>query len=77
MEGLKTYANFDVIDIIENTGPYHTLLGIDWEMENLKIINFKKRTMTFKNRDTRVITPMDPLEGKRYVKTIKYEVMGG
>ena len=46
-------------------------------MENLAVIIFKKRTMTFENCDTRVITPLDPREGKRYAKPIKDEVMGG
>ena len=64
MEGLKTYAEFDVIEIVNDTIPYLTLLGISWEMENLTVINFKKRIMTFDNHDVRVIAPLDPLEGK-------------
>ena len=33
--------------------------------------------MTFENRDTRVICPLDPLEGQQYVEKIKDEVVGG
>ena len=53
------------------------LLGIGWVNENLVVINFKKRIMTFENRDMRIITPLDPLEGQRYVEPIKDEVVGG
>ena len=72
-----TYTHFDVIDIVNNTNPYHALLGIGWAMENLTIISFKKMIMTFENCDTRLIAPLDPLEGQRYVEPIKDEVMGG
>ena len=64
MEGLKTYAQFEVIEIADNTNPYPTFLGVGWEMENLAVINFKKMTMMFENHDTRVISPLDTLEGK-------------
>ena len=33
--------------------------------------------MTFKNCDTRVIPPLDPLEEQQYVETIKEKFMGG
>ena len=46
-------------------------------MENLVVINLKKNTMTFKNRDIRVISPLDPLEVQQYVELIKYEVIRG
>ena len=29
VEGLRTYADFEVIDIIDDTNPYLALLGID------------------------------------------------
>ena len=31
-EGLRTYANFELIDIVDGTNPYPSLLGIDWEI---------------------------------------------
>ena len=64
VEGLKTYVDFDVIEIIDDSSPHPTLLGIVQDMENLMVINFKKIIMTFDNCDTRVITPLDPHEGK-------------
>ena len=40
-------------------------------------INFKKWVMTFKNQDIRVIAPMDPQEGCRYIDPIKDEIGRG
>ena len=33
--------------------------------------------MTFENQDIRVIAPMDPDEGKQYIKLVKDEVFKG
>ena len=64
VEGLNTDADFDVIEILKKRNLYHALLGIGWVRENLEVINFNKSTMLFENHDTRVISPLDPLEGK-------------
>ena len=42
VEGLCTYADFKVINIVDDTNPYHALLRIDWDINNQIIINFKK-----------------------------------
>ena len=68
VEGPRTYANFKVIDIVDNKNPYPTLLGIDWDIDNQTIINFKKRIMYFEDSEMRVVAPIDPLEGHRYVE---------
>ena len=47
VKGLRTYANFEVIDIVDDTNPYHVLLGIDWAIDNQTIINFKKMILSF------------------------------
>ena len=60
VEGLQTYADFDVIEVVEDGGSYPALLGIGWDNDSMAIINFKKRVMTFENQDVRFITPMDP-----------------
>ena len=46
-------------------------------MENLEVINFKKRNMSFENNNTRVISPLDPIEGQLYAETINDKVVGG
>ena len=73
VEGLRTYANFEVIEIVDETKPYPTLLGIDWEIYNQTIINFKKRIVPFEDYEIIVATPINPLEGQRYVQPMHSE----
>ena len=47
IEGLHTFVDFKVTNIVDDTNPCPTLLGIDWEMENQMIINFKRRLLSF------------------------------
>ena len=63
VEGMNTYVDFDVIEVVDGGGSYPVLLGIGWDNYSMEFINFKKRFMKFKNQDIRVITPMDPQEG--------------
>ena len=34
MKGLHTFADFEVINIFDDTNPYPALLGIDWAIDN-------------------------------------------
>ena len=47
IEGLHTFGEFKVINKVDDTNPYPALLGIDWEMGNQTIINFKRRILMF------------------------------
>ena len=76
VEGLRTYAYFEVIDIVDDTNPYPTLLGFDWEINNQTIINFKKMILSFEDSELRVVAPIDPLEGKIYVEPVNSEGQG-
>ena len=60
IDGVRSFADFEVIDIIGDSRPYPALLGIDWAIDNMAIINLKKRQMTFEDTQIRVITPLDP-----------------
>ena len=40
--GVKVLANFEVIEIVEDTDPYPALLGIDWAIDVGGVINIKK-----------------------------------
>ena len=73
IEGLCTFIDFEVINIVDDKNPYPTLLGIDWAIDNQTIINFKKRVLSFENDEVRVVSPIDPLEGQRYVEPVYYE----
>ena len=66
IDGVSTLADFEVIDIIDDSNPYPALLGIEWAMENDAIINLKRRQMTFEGNGLRVIIPLDPSQGERY-----------
>ena len=57
---MKTHADFDVIEVVEDGSSYPTLPGIGWDNDSMVVINFTKWVMTFENQDVRVIAPMDP-----------------
>jgi hypothetical protein len=68
LHGVCTKADFEVIEIVDGTTPYLTLIGLDWAFENQTIINLKTRKMTFQSRYYRVIAPLDPSEGERFIE---------
>jgi hypothetical protein len=47
LDGVCTVAYFEVIEIVDGTTPYPTLLRLDWEFNNHVVINLKIRKMTF------------------------------
>ena len=67
------HADFDVIEVVEDGGSYPTLLGTRWANDSMAVINFKKWLMTFENQHVRVIDPMDPQEGHRYIEPVRDE----
>ena len=42
IEGMKTHADFDVIEVVEDGGSYPTLLRIGGDNDSIAVINFKK-----------------------------------
>ena len=40
VEGIKTYADFDVIEFINGEGSYCALLGVVWANNSMAFINF-------------------------------------
>jgi hypothetical protein len=63
LDGVRTKADFEVIDIVDYTTPYPTLLGLECLFDNQAIIKLKKWNMTFKLGEYRVIAPFEPSEG--------------
>ena len=49
VEGLRTYTEFEVINIVDDMNPYPALLGIDEVIDNHTIINFKKIILFFED----------------------------
>jgi hypothetical protein len=68
LDGVCTKADFEVIEIVDGTTPYPTLLGLDWVFDNQAIINLKTTKMTFQSGQYRVIVPLDPPKGERFVE---------
>jgi hypothetical protein len=65
-----TKANFKVIKIVDGTTPYPALIGLDWAFDNQAIINLKMQKMTFESGEYKVIAPLDPSEGERFVNLL-------
>ena len=77
MEGFRNYANFEVIDIVDDMNIYPALLRINWVINNQTIIHFKKRILSFEDTELRVVSPIDPLEGHKYVEQVNIEGQEG
>ena len=63
IDGVRTFADFEVIKIVDDSRPYPALLGIDWAFDNSTVFDLKKRLMTFEKDGLRVIATLDPDEG--------------
>ena len=74
--GLKTVADFEIIEIMGDKDPYSALLGIDWACDNYVVIDLKKDTMTFEARGIKVVQPLDPYVGPRYTKPTENNMEG-
>ena len=77
VKGMKTYADFDVIEVVDGGGSYPALLGIGWANDSMAVINFKKQIMNFEKQEIKVIAPMDTNEGQQYIQLVKDEVIRG
>jgi hypothetical protein len=42
IDGVRTFADFEVIEIVVDSFPYTALLGIDWAFDNSTIVDLKK-----------------------------------
>ena len=74
---MKTYTDFDIIEIVDESSSYPALLGIGWKNDHIAIINFKKRVMNYENHDMLFIAPLDPNQGWRCVEPMKDDSVGG
>jgi hypothetical protein len=70
LDGVCTKVYFEVIDIADNTQTYPTLLGLDWAFDNQAIINVNTKKMIFEWGEYKVIAPLDPSEGGRYIEPV-------
>ena len=76
VEGLRMYVDFEVIDIVDDKNMYPTLFEMEWVIDSHTIINFKKIILTFEDSELRVVAPIHPLEGQRYIEQVNGEGQG-
>jgi hypothetical protein len=76
LDGVHTTTDFEVMDMVDESIPFPTLLGIDWGFENQAIINLKTRKMIFEAGNFRVVSPLDPSDCERYVEPVPDSVLG-
>jgi hypothetical protein len=43
IDGVRMFAYFEVIEIVDDSCPYPALLGIDWAIDNSTVVDLKKR----------------------------------
>ena len=41
-DGVRTFADFEVIEIVDDSCPYPALLGIDWAFKNPTVVDLKE-----------------------------------
>lgn len=70
IDGIRSTNTFEVIEIMDDSIPFPTLLGLEWAFENLSLVNLKKRQLVLEQGNLRVIAPLEPKAGKIYVETI-------
>jgi hypothetical protein len=68
LDGVLSVVDFEVIEIVDGTTPYPTLLGLDWEFYNQVVINLKTRKMNFESGEYKVIAPLDPSDKDSFVE---------
>jgi hypothetical protein len=73
IDGVITFVDFEVIEIVDDSCPYPTLLGIDWAFKNSTVVDLKKRRMIFEGYGLRSIAYLDLDESPRYTKSIREE----
>jgi len=71
IEGVSALADFEVIEIVDDSNPYPALLGINWATDMNRVINLKKWKMSFEKKSLPVVIPLDPTEGLRYTKPVR------
>jgi hypothetical protein len=75
LDGVHIMADFEVIDMVDNTSPYLPLLGLYWAFDNQVIIILKSRKMILVSGEYRVIALLYPSEGGRYVEPVTDNIL--
>jgi hypothetical protein len=76
LDGVRTKADFEVIEIVDDTTPYPTLLGLDWAFDNQAIINLKTRKMTFESGGIQGHRTIRPIRRGKVCRTYLFRLRG-
>jgi hypothetical protein len=68
IDGVHSIEYFEVLEIMDDSQPYPSLMGLEGDFDNQEIINLKRRDMIFELGDLKFIAPLVPSEGKRYIE---------
>jgi hypothetical protein len=47
IDAVRTFVDFELIEIVDDICPYLVLLGIDWDFNNSTVVDLKKIRMKF------------------------------
>jgi hypothetical protein len=75
LDGVHTTTDFEVMDMVDESISFRTLLGIDLAFDNHAIINLKTTKMIFEAGNFRVVAPLDPSDCERYVEPVSDSVL--
>jgi hypothetical protein len=75
LDGVRTTIDFEVMNMVDESISFPTLLGIDWAFDNHAIINLKTTKMIFEAGNFRVVAPLDPSDSERYVVLVSDNVL--
>lgn len=70
IEDVSALDDFEVVKIEDDSNPYLVLLGIDQDIDMNRLINLKKKKMSFEKNSLKVIMPLDPAEGTCYTELV-------
>jgi hypothetical protein len=72
--GVMTTYDFELIEIMGDKDPYPSLLRIDWAYDNYAIIDLKRDTMTIDTYGIKVVQPLAPCLGPRYIEPTNHNM---
>lgn len=62
IEDASTQVDFEVMDIIDYSNPYPTLLGVALAIDMNRVINIKKYKIIFEKNSLHIVVLLDPAE---------------
>jgi len=71
---VKAATDFEVIEIMGDKDPCPAMIGIDWAYEKYVIIDLKRYSMTFEADGIKVLQPLDPCLGPRYIEPMEHNM---